>query len=256
MQSTPIAQRYSGKAVLVTGGASGLGEICVRRFAAEGARVAVLDIDAIAGARIVAELKSAGHDAIFVPCDVADAVAAQSAVDTVVTRFGRLDVAVNNAGVAGILRPITEYPLDTWERVLSINLSGVFHCLRAEIAQMLRFGGGAIINMASLLGAVGFPATAAYTAAKHGVVGLTKVAALEYGAHGIRVNAVGPSFIKTPLTLGALPAEAWEGLAAAHALKRCADPGEIAGIVAFLGSSEASFITGSLYLVDGGFSAG
>jgi NAD(P)-dependent dehydrogenase (short-subunit alcohol dehydrogenase family) len=251
-----LAQRYVEKVALVTGGGSGLGEVCTRRFAAEGAKVAVLDVDAVNGERVAAELRAGGAEAVFLQCDVTDAAGTQSTIDAVVKRFGRLDVALNNAGIAGILLPLTDYPPATWERVLAINLSGVFHCMRAQIPHMVRQGGGAIVNMASLLGTVGFAATAAYTAAKHGVVGLTKIAALEYGPAGVRVNAVGPSFIRTPLTTGALPEEAWAGLAASHPLKRCAEPAEIAGMVAFLGSDEASYVTGSLHLVDGGYAAG
>ena len=171
-------------------------------------------------------------------------------------QFGRLDFAVNNAGIAGVLTPMTDYPLDTWHRVLAVNLSGVFHCLRAEIPVMLRQGGGAIVNMASILGTVAFPGAAAYVAAKHGVIGLTRTAALEYGPANIRVNAVCPSFIQTPLTLGPIPAgETWDTLAALHALKRCAQPEEIAAAVAFLGSDDASFVSGSAQIVDGAFTA-
>ena len=255
MNDKKMTPRYSGKVVLVTGGGSGIGEACCRRFADEGASVAVLDFDAANGERVAASLRKAGSDAAFFICDVTDASAVELAVADVVRRFGRLDVAVNNAGIAGALHPITEYPVETWNRVIATNLSGVFHGLRAQIPVMVKQGGGAIVNLASLMGTVGYPGIAAYVAAKHGVLGLTKVAALEWGAHKVRVNAVAPSWIKTPLTMGALPEEAWQGLADMHALKRCAEPSEIASLVVFLGSDDASYLTGATYLADGGYTA-
>ena len=255
MNDKKMTPRYSGKVVLVTGGGSGIGESCCRRFADEGASVVVLDFDAANGERVAASLRKSGSDAAFFICDVTDASAVELAVADVVRRFGRLDVAVNNAGIAGALQPITEYPVETWNRVIATNLSGVFHGLRAQIPVMVKQGGGAIINLASLMGTVGYPGIAAYVAAKHGVLGLTKVAALEWGAHKVRVNAVAPSWIKTPLTTGALPEEAWQSLADMHALKRCAEPAEIAALVAFLGSDEASYLTGATYLADGGYTA-
>ena len=251
-----VAQRYAGKVVLVTGGASGIGEACCRRLAAEGARLAILDLDTAAAERLAATLRSTGAEVLVIPCDVADAAAVERSVNATADHYGRIDVAINNAGIAGVLTPMTDYPLDTWNRVLAVNLSGVFHCLRAEITVMLRQGGGAIVNMASILGTVAFPGAAAYVAAKHGVLGLTRTAALEYGPANIRVNAVCPSFIQTPLTLGPIPAgETWDTLAALHALKRCAQPEEIAAAVAFLGSDDASFVSGSAQIVDGAFTA-
>jgi NAD(P)-dependent dehydrogenase (short-subunit alcohol dehydrogenase family) len=249
-------QRYAGKVVLVTGGASGIGEACCRRLAAEGARLAILDLDTAAAEKVAATLRSTGAEVLVVPCDVSDTAAVERAVKATADHYGRIDVAVNNAGIAGVLTPMTDYPLDTWNRVLAVNLSGVFHCLRAEITVMLRQGGGAIVNMASILGTVAFPGATAYVAAKHGVIGLTRTAALEYGPANIRVNAVCPSFIQTPLTLGPIPAgETWDTLAALHALKRCAQPEEIAAAVAFLGSDDASFVSGSAQIVDGAFTA-
>lgn len=249
--------RYAGKVALVTGGASGLGEACCRRLAAEGARVAVLDIDVAAAERLVRTLRDEGADAIAFRCDVTDAAATEGAVNETARHFGRLDLAVNNAGIAGTLAPVIDYPIPTWDRVLAVNLSGVFHGMRAQIPLMVRQGGGVIVNMASILGTVGFAGAAAYVAAKHGVVGLTKTAALEVGPANVRVNAICPSFIQTPLTMGAIPAgEAWDGLAALHALKRCAKPPEIAAVVAFLGSDDASYVNGAIYVVDGGYTAG
>lgn len=250
------SKRYAGKVALVTGGASGLGEACCRRLAKEGAKLAVLDIDLGKAERLVDAIRAGGAEAIALRCDVSDASAVEEAVHATTRQYDRLDLAVNNAGIAGTLVPLTEYPLDLWNRVLAINLSGVFHGLRAQIPIMVRQGGGAIVNMASTLGAVGLAGAAAYVAAKHGVVGLTKTAALDFGPAKVRVNAICPSFIKTPLALGAIPSpEAWEGIAALHALKRCAEPAEIAAVVAFLGSDDGSFVTGAAYLVDGGYTA-
>ena len=253
---TGVPRRFAGKNALVTGGASGIGAACVKRLAAEGARLAILDVDAAAGERVAAELRAAGTEVLVFGCDVTDAEAVGRAVAATAQHFGRLDLAVNNAGIAGVLTPMTEYPLETWNRVLAINLSGVFHCMRAEIALMAPQGGGAIVNMASILGTVAFPGASAYVAAKHGVIGLTKTAALEYGPANIRVNAVCPSFIQTPLALGPIPAgETWDTLAGMHALKRCAQPEEIASVVAYLGTDDASYVSGTAQIVDGAYTA-
>jgi len=257
MSATPVSTRYRGRVALVTGGASGLGAACCRRLGAEGARLAIVDRDGAAAEALAAELGAAGVEATAVTCDVVDSAAVARTIAAVIGRYSRLDLAVNNAGVAGVLAPLPDYPLETWNRVIAVNLSGVFHCLKAELPVMVRQGGGTIVNMASILGMVGFAGTAAYTAAKHGVIGLTRTAALEFGPANVRVNAVCPSFIPTPLTLGAIPpGAAWEALAALHPLKRCATPEDVAGLVAYLGSEEARYVTGSAYTVDGGYTAG
>jgi len=197
--------RYVGKVAWVSGGAAGIGEACCARLAREGARVVIADVDLASASAAVGRLTAAGAEAIALRCDVADPQAVEASIAATVATFGRLDLAVNNAGIAGALTDIVHYPLETWNRVIAINLNGVYHGLRVQIPAMIKLGGGAIVNMASLLGTVGFPGVSAYAAAKHAVVGMTKTAALEFGAANVRINAVCPSFIKTALTLGPIP---------------------------------------------------
>ncbi len=179
---------------------------------------------------------------------------------TAVTTYGRLDYAVNNAGIEGVLATVVDYPEETWQKVINVNLTGPWLCMKYEIPQMLKQGKGAIVNMASILGVVGFATAGAYTAAKHGLIGLTQVAALEYAAQGIRVNAVCPGFIETPMVMqrgieaGTHP-EAYQQLAALHPIKRLGKPEEIAEAVAWLCSDASSFVTGIALLVDGGYTA-
>lgn len=242
--------RLAGKVALVTGGGAGIGEACCRQLAAEGAQIAVADLDEAAGRRVAESVGGA-----FFRCDVTDPAAMAALVDSVAGRFGGLDIAVNNAGIAGEIAPLTEYKLETWDRVLATNLSGVFYGLRAQIPAIAARGGGAIVNIASTMGVISYPGICAYVAAKHGVVGLTKAAALEAGPLKVRVTAVAPSFIRTKLTEGALPEEAWDALTPLHALNRCATPAEVAKLVAFLASGDAAYITGSCHMVDGGYTA-
>jgi NAD(P)-dependent dehydrogenase (short-subunit alcohol dehydrogenase family) len=247
-------RRYEGRVVTVIGGGSGLGEGFAHRFAREGASVAVLDLDATRGNSVAASLSSYGVAAMYSHVDVTDAQSVVGGVDAVVERFGKLDVAVNSAGIGGGMHLLTEFPLEAWKQTIMVNLVGMFHCLRAEVPHM-EANGGSIINIASMVGAVAHPLTSAYVASKHGVVGLTRSAALEWGHKQIRINAVGPTYVRTPLTVPAIPEEVWPELDAEHALGRCATIDDIAGVVAFLGSDDASIVTGAFYLADAGYTA-
>jgi NAD(P)-dependent dehydrogenase (short-subunit alcohol dehydrogenase family) len=246
------ASDFTGKVALVTGGGSGIGEACAVMLAARGAKVVVTDIDLDAAKRVAAALEV---PALPLQVDVSDPSQCEEMVNAAVREFDRIDVAVNNAGIAGEQVPTAEVSVDGWRKVMSVNLDGVFYCMKYEIPAMLAQGGdGVVVNMASILGSVGFPNAAAYVSAKHGVVGLTKAAALDHAASGIRVVAVGPGFIETPL-LAATPPTVMGALADMHPLGRLGRSEEVAELVAFLASDRASNITGSYHLVDGGYVA-
>lgn len=242
---------FDGKAALVTGAGSGIGEACASLLAERGASVLVADIDAQAAERVAGSI---GDRARAFTVDVSDPEQCAAMVAAAQEAFGGLDVAVNNAGIAGPPAHVGEYPLDGWRSVLSVHLDGTFYCCRAEIPVMKERGGGAVVNMASILGSVGFQTAPAYVAAKHGIVGLSRAAALDHAADGIRVNAVGPGFIQTPL-LDNAPPEVVAGVAALHPLGRLGTSREVAELVCFLASDAASNITGGYYVVDGGYTA-
>ncbi len=246
---------YSGKVAIVTGGGSGIGEATAVTFARLGASVMVADFDQEGGNRVVESIGSDGGEAAFFAVDVSKADEVEAMVEATVTKYGGLHVAVNNAGIGGAQAPVGEYPVESWHQVIDVNLSGVFYGMRYQIPAMLGSGGGSIVNMASILGSVGFANSSAYVAAKHGVVGLTKSAAIEYSAQGVRVNSVGPGFISTPLLDKNLDEATLTYLATIHPINRLGTPQEVANLVAFLGSDEAAFLTGGYYLVDGAYTA-
>lgn len=249
-----MGTHLSGKVALVTGAGSGIGESCAILYAAKGAKVIVSDVNEKGGAATVQKIKDNGGDATFVKADVGKPEECEQLVRKTIEIYGRLDMACNNAGIAGESHPVGEMSVEGWNKVILINLSSVFYCMHYQIPAMLKSGGGAIVNMASILGAVGFNNSAGYVAAKHGVVGLTQNAALEYSAHGIRVNAVGPGFINTPL-LDIMDDAAKKMLIGLHPIGRLGKPEEVAELVVFLSSDKASFITGGYYPIDGAYLA-
>lgn len=247
------AQDFAGKVAVVTGAGSGIGEAIAVALAARGAQVVVSDISLDNAERVASAIIKDNGSASPNVTDVADAAAVEAMVQFAVSTYGGLDIAVNNAGIGGPLAPTGEYAIDGWRKVIDINLNGVFYGLRYQIPAMLARGGGAIINMASILGAVGTANSPAYVAAKHGVVGLTKAAALEYATHDIRINSVGPGYIETPLVTGSLDEATLQALRGMHAMQRLGTSEEVAALVVFLASDAASFITGSYHVVDGGY---
>lgn len=252
-----MAGSLEGKVALVTGAGSGIGRAAALAFAREGAKVVVADLVADGGKETVRLIEQAGGTALFVEGDVSAAASAEAIVRTAIEQYGRLDCAYNNAGIEGTQAPTAECAEDNWDRVLSINLKGVWLCMKHELAHMAAHGGGAIVNTASVAGLVGFPGIPAYCASKGGVVMLTKTAALEYATQGIRVNAVCPGVIRTPMIdrfLGG-SAEAEAEFVSLEPVGRMGTPEEVAEAVVWLCSDAASFVTGHALPVDGGLVA-
>lgn len=242
------------KVALVTGAGSGIGRAVALAFAAKGAKVVVSDTNDQGGNETRQMIEDKGGEAAYFHCDVSKFKECEALVNYTVSKYGGLHFAVNNAGIGGDLGSTADYTVEGWQKVIDINLNGVFYCMKYEIAHMLKNGGGAIVNIGSILSKVGFAGAPAYVAAKHGVDGITKNAALEYSAHGIRINNVGPGFIKTPM-IGALDEPTLEFLKSAHATNRLGEPEEVANLVVWACSDEASFVTGAYLPVDGGYLA-
>jgi hypothetical protein len=242
---------FDGRIALVTGGGSGIGAAVCRRLASGGAVTIVADRDADAAKRVARELP----DGVAKSLDVADAESVAALMEEIARQYGRLDIAVNNAGIGGLQPVLHETPIEVWRRILSVNLDGVFHCMHHELRAMAPRGKGSIVNMSSVLGLRGAPNGTAYVASKHAVIGLTKAAAAEYAASGIRINAVCPGFIDTPLVRSATDETSREAIAARHPIGRLGTAAEVAELVAFLASDRSSFITGSSHVVDGGYTA-
>jgi NAD(P)-dependent dehydrogenase (short-subunit alcohol dehydrogenase family) len=251
-----------GKVALVTGAASGIGRACAVAFAREGAHVVVSDLETMAegGAETVRLVEAAGGKARWIPCDVADHDQIRRLMEETVAAFGRLDVAVNNAGIEGAQAPAADHPDDNWDRVLRINLEGAWQCMKHELPHLLArradgTRGGAIVNVSSIAGLLGFPNIGPYVASKHGMIGITRTVALEYAAEGVRANVVCPAAIQTPMIDRFVhrDAEASRQLAEAHPIGRFGTPEEVAAAVLWLASDAASFVTGHALAVDGGY---
>lgn len=247
----------SGKTAIITGGASGIGEATALLFAENGCNVVVSDLDEKMGNAVVEKIKQAGTKALFIKADVGKPGDCESLIYETIETFGSVDIAFNNAGIGGESNAVADMSIDGWNNVINVNLNSVFYCMKYELMQMQKQGKGVIVNNSSILGQVGFANAAAYAAAKHGVVGLTQNAALEYSAKNIRINAIGPGFISTPLLAKAGMDDNLKQsvLVPMHPIGRLGESREVAELVIWLSSDKASFVTGSYYAIDGGYLA-
>lgn len=242
---------FKEKVALVTGAASGLGEATAQLLAARGAKVVVADANLEGAKRIASKINASGGQAASIGCDISKLSDIKKLVPFALATFGGFDMAVNNAGITPKLMQTHLVDPNDWVRVIEVNLTGTFYCMQEEIAHFLKNGGGAIVNMSSTAGLQAHPFRPAYSASKHGIIGLTRSAAVEYATHGIRVNAIAPGPIKTASSAGASP-DVIVKIAAKTAMNRMGTPDEVAGIIALLLSDDASFVTGSVYEINGG----
>ena len=249
-----MKKSFEGRTALVTGGGSGIGKAVALELAVHGANVVVNDLHLDTAQKVVEQIVSSGGNAVAVAGNVGRPEDVKAAVDLAVKGYGALHLAVNNAGISGPLGPLTEIGIQEYKDLMDVNLHSVFYGMLYEIPEMIKAGWGSIVNISSILGLVGDPGAIPYVAAKHGVTGMTKAAALGYADKRIRINSVHPGYIETPL-LGNLPKEAHQGLVALHPIGRLGTANEVADLVLFLLSKKATFITGSTHLVDGGYTA-
>jgi NAD(P)-dependent dehydrogenase (short-subunit alcohol dehydrogenase family) len=246
----------TGKVSIVTGGGSGIGQAAALLYAAHGTKVVVSDINEKGGKNVTEQIKRMNGESVFIKADVSKPGECEYLINKSIETFGRIDIAFNNAGISGESNSIADMSIEGWNNIIAVNLSSVFYCMKYQLQQMVKQGSGAIINNSSILGSVGFVNAGGYVAAKHGVIGLTKNAALEYSSKGIRINAIGPAFINTPLlTKAGIEGEVKNTLIKLHPIGRFGESTEVAELVIWLSSDKASFVTGSYYAIDGAYLA-
>jgi len=251
-------KKLENKTVFITGGLSGIGKACAIAAAKEGANIAIGDIRSATTDSVMEEIKKENPKAVFIECDVSVFTQVQEAIQRVVNTFGMLDVALNNAGIGGESKKVGDMTEQAWLKVIGVNLNGIFNCMKHELTQMSKQKKGVIVNMSSILGKVGFAASSHYVAAKHGIIGLTQTAALEYAPEGIRINAICPGFIETPLLTNAGITEnsdLQKYIIGLHPMKRLGKSEEVAKGFIFLASDDSSFMTGTALEIDGGYLA-